>query len=127
MRQPAENGQSTRALPPPRLAADVYESPDGAEYIVEIPVPGLSSNEITIEATADGLTVTTRPAETEEQSNRRYLQQEQEQGPASRVIEFPVEIDVDHIEASLEAGMLKIRVRKAEASPRRVIKLQTQA
>src|SRR5438874_923832 len=36
------------ALPPPRLPADVYETAGGEAYVLEIPVPGLSAEDITI-------------------------------------------------------------------------------
>jgi HSP20 family protein len=120
-----------RALPPPRLNADIYETVDGDEYIVEIPVPGVDASDITIEATPDLLTVSTRPDTRDEQQQngsgeRRYLLHEQHPGPMSRVFEFPAQIDPDHISANLEAGMLKIRVPKAAATQRKVIKLQKQ-
>jgi HSP20 family protein len=114
------------ALPPVRLAADVYETVDGDAYAVEIPVPGLDASAITIEATPDQLTVSTHPTEPASHSDRKYLQQEQQQGPMSRVFEFPSEIDPDHISANLEAGMLKIHAPKAAATRPRVIKLQKQ-
>jgi HSP20 family protein len=112
------------ALPPPHLNADMYETVDGDAYMVEIPLPGLQASEIAIEATADILAVSTHPAEQPGETNRHYLWQEQSRGPMSRVFEFPVEIDPDNISANLEAGMLKIRVPKAAASRRKVIKLQ---
>jgi HSP20 family protein len=126
MEQFFEDGLRLRALPPPRLTADVYETVDGDAYVVEIPVPGLEATEIVIEATPDMLTVSTRPAERESEAERRYLQHEHQQVPMSRVFEFPSEIDPDTISANLEAGMLKIRVPKAVASRPKVIKLQKQ-
>ena len=114
----------TRApLPPPRLAADIYERPDGDAYVVEVPVAGLDANQISVEATPDTLTVRTTPPE---RNGRQYLRQEQSQGPASRVFEFPTEIDPDNISANLEAGMLRIEVPKAAASRTRVITLNKQ-
>jgi HSP20 family protein len=107
------------------LTADVYETVDGDAYIVEIPVPGLDASEISIEATPETLTVWTRPTEQNGQMTRRYLQQEHDQGPGSRVFEFPTEIEPDNISANLEAGMLRIHVPKAAASRRRVIKLRS--
>ena len=115
----------TRApLPPPRLAADISETPDGDAYVVEIPVPGLDVNQVSVEATPNMLTVRTMP---QVRNDRNYLRQEQSQGPASRVFEFPTEIDPDNISANLEAGMLKIHVPKAAASRPRVIPLNKQA
>ena len=114
----------TRAqLPPPRLAADIYETPDGDAYVVEIPVPGLDVNKVSVEATPEMLTVRTMP---QESNGRHYVRQEQSQGPASRVFEFPTEIDPDNIGANLDAGMLKIHIPKAAASRPRVIPLNKQ-
>jgi HSP20 family protein len=115
------------ALPPPRLSANVYESVDGDAYVVEIAVPGLELDEITLEAAPDGLTVATRPSADESRAQRRYVQQERPSGPTSRVIDFPVEIDADRIRATLDHGILKIEAPKAGASPRRVIPLQKSA
>jgi HSP20 family protein len=124
MQQLVQDAWRTPALPPPHLNADMYETVDGDAYVIEIPVPGLGADEITIEATPDYLTVYTRPVEPNGASNRHYLWREQSQGPTSRVFQFPGEIEPDTISANLEAGMLKIRAPKAAASRRRVIKLQ---
>jgi HSP20 family molecular chaperone IbpA len=45
------------ALPPPRLTADIYETAGGEAFVIEIPVPGLKSDEIVIDVTSDNLTV----------------------------------------------------------------------
>jgi HSP20 family protein len=124
MEQMLQDALRFPALPPPRLSADIYESVDGDAYIVEIPVPGLDAGEISIEATPELLTVSTMPMQRNGQPERRYLQHEQHRGPMSRVFEFPVEIDPDHITADLEAGMLKIRAPKAAATRRKVISVK---
>jgi HSP20 family protein len=126
MEQLVQEALSTPALPAPRLTADIYETADGDAYIVEIAVPGLDATEISIEATPEMVTVTTRPRPPEGQAERRYVQQEQRLQPMSRVFEFPIEINPDEISARLEAGMLKLQVPKAAASRRTVIKLQKQ-
>jgi HSP20 family protein len=126
MEQLVQDALRSPALPPPRLSADIYETPDGDAYIVEIPVPGLGAGEINIEATPELVTVTTRPATRDSAAQRRYLQQEQQVQAMARVFEFPVEVNPDEISANLEAGMLKLRVPKAAASRRKVIKLQKQ-
>jgi HSP20 family protein len=123
MAELVEEALRTPALPPPRLTADIYETVDGDAYVVEIPVPGLEVTEIDVEATPEMLTVTTHPREQNGQQARRYLLQEQQPGPMSRVFQFPGEIDPDGITATVQAGMLKIQVPKAAASRRRVIKL----
>jgi HSP20 family protein len=111
------------ALPPPRLTADIYETAGGEAYVIEIPIPGLTPEEIVIDVTSDSLTVSTRPQQAESESNRRYVQREQSVGPISRLFEFPEEIDTDQVQATLENGILKIHAPKAAAGRRKVIRL----
>jgi HSP20 family protein len=111
------------ALPPPRLTADVYETAGGDAFVLEIPIPGLSPDEIVIEATSDSVTVSTRRPEGEPDSGRRYLQRELPVRDMSRVFEFPAEIDPDNIKPTLEHGILKVYVPRAAAQRRKVIKV----
>ena len=106
-----------------RLTADVYETPGGETYVLEIPVPGIKPEEIVIEADSHSLIVATEPPEHSSSSGRRYIQREQSVRPMSRIFDFPDEIDVDGIRTSLEHGVLTIRVPKAGASRRKIIRL----
>jgi HSP20 family protein len=115
------------ALPPPRLTADIYETVGGEAYMIEIPVPGLKPDEIVIDVTSDNLTVSTSPQQAEFESNRRYIQREQPAGSMSRVFEFPEEIDTDHVQATLENGILKIHAPKAATGRHKVIRLRQSA
>ena len=111
------------ALPPPRLTADIYETAGGEAYTIEMPVPGLKPDEIVIEVTIDTITISTEPKQVEPDSGRRYIQREQALRPASRIFEFPMDIDTDNVRATLENGILKIHVPKAAASQRKVIRV----
>jgi HSP20 family protein len=111
------------ALPPPHLTADVYERQDGTAYVVEMAVPSVKPDEIVIEATPESITVTTQPQQRGANEGRRYIQREQSMAPMGRVIEFPDDIDTDHIEATLEHGILTLHVPKAAAGRRKVIRL----
>jgi HSP20 family protein len=106
-----------------RLRANVYETAGGETYVLEVPVPGLSQDEIVIEVDVATLTVRTEPRQDEAEAGRRYLQREQVNEPMSRVFEFPAEIDTDGVRASLENGMLRVRAPKAAAARRRVIRV----
>ncbi|HEU4683317.1 MAG TPA: Hsp20/alpha crystallin family protein [Nitrospira sp.] len=109
-----------------RLTADLYETPGGEAYVVEVQVPGLKPEEIVIEADSYSLTVATEPRE-ESSGSRRYITREQSVRPMSRIFDFPDEIDVDNIRTSLEHGVLVIRVPKAGASRRKIIRLSSAA
>ena len=115
------------ALPSPRLTADIYETTDGEAFEIEIAVPGVKPEDITVEATSDNLTVSTRPEQAEPESSRRYIQREQAAGPVCRIIDFPEEIDTDNTQATLEHGILKIHVPKAAVGRRKVIKVNRAA
>jgi HSP20 family molecular chaperone IbpA len=41
----------------------------------------------------------------------------------SRIFEFPMELDTDNVQATLENGVLKIHLPKAGAARRRVVKV----
>jgi HSP20 family protein len=111
------------ALPPPPATADLYEPAGGEEYIIEMHVPGLESEEIVVEATPESVRVSTDPQRSEE-SGRTYIQREQETRSWSRVFEFPMEIDADRVEARLENGILKIRAPKALSNAPKVIRIR---
>jgi HSP20 family protein len=107
---------------PARLTADVYETVGGEAYVIEIPVPGLKPEETIIEVDSSTVTVSTQPQQPEPEG-RRYLQREQPVGPMSRLFEFPMEIDTDRVQATLENGILRVRAPKAAAAQRRVVRI----
>jgi HSP20 family molecular chaperone IbpA len=111
------------ALPPPPTTADVYEPAGGEAYVIEMHVPGVKPEEIAIEATPDSLRVSTEPQQPED-SGRRYIRREHEIRPSSRLFEFPMAIDPDKVQATLENGILKIYATKALASQRKVIRIE---
>jgi HSP20 family protein len=113
------------ALPPPRTKADIYEPPGGEAYIIEMHVPGIKPEEISIEATPDTLRVSVDPKPLDD-SDRKYLRREQETGPWSRFFEFPMEIDPDQVRATIEYGILKIYATKALGGKLKVVPI-TQA
>ena len=115
---------SRPSLPPPRFIADVSETLDGTAYLIEAPVPGLTPDEIKIQASGDLLTVEVQPRASAGGEERTYLTRELQREPMARVFAFPTTIDVDNVQAWLERGMLHVRVPKAEGAPSRVIKVE---
>ena len=111
-------------LPPPRLTADVFETPDGTAYALEVPVPGLTADELIVTASGDMLTVEVQPRASTNGHGRTYLVQEVPRERMARVFTFPTTIDVDNIQAHLEHGLLRIHVPKAEGARSRVIRVQ---
>jgi HSP20 family protein len=104
------------------LTADVYETAGGEAYVIEVPVPGLRPDEINIEVTIDTVTRSTEPRESS-QDGRRYFQRELPTGRMARVFEFAMDLDTDNVRATMENGILKVRLPKAGAARRRVVKV----
>lgn len=105
-----------------QLRANFYENVGGDEYVIEVPIPGLEQSEIVIEADPESVVVRTQPRERAE-GEGKYIQHEHAPEPMSRVFEFPQEVDTDNIRATLEKGILRIRVPKAAVGRRRVIRI----
>lgn len=106
-----------------QLKANVYETPGGETFVIEVPVPGLTEEEIVIEVDVETVTVRIEPRQSASEEGRTYLQREHVTEPMSRIFEFPDELDTDNVRATLENGMLRIRVPRAGAGRRRVIRI----
>lgn len=101
-----------------RLPVDVYETAD--EFVVEAIIPGVDQDEIILEFEDGNLIVSGKvPARTNESAT--YHLRERWHGHFERTLAFPTEIEADIIEATLENGVLVIRLPKtAAAKPRQI-------
>ena len=97
---------------------NLTESKDN--FYLRAELPGISSNELDIQATANSVSISGErkiPAETE----ARYHRRERESGRFSRVVSLPREINPDQVEAGLVDGVLTVTLQKAEiAKPRQI-------
>ena len=88
----------------PEVSAQVYDSPGGDAYVLEIPVADATADDIGVEATVDTITVTVRSQ--------------------SKVFEFPMDLDTDNVRAELKQGVLRIQAPKALAGKRRMVRVE---
>lgn len=108
-----------------RVRAGVFPlinlSEDKEGFHVHAELPGVKSDDLDIQATANSISITGErkiPAEVE---NARYHRREREAGKFSRVIALPSDIDANKVEARLVDGILTVNVPKAEtAKPRQI-------
>jgi HSP20 family protein len=109
-------GASTRAWVP---ALDIAERTDAYLVTVELPGVKLDDLEITLE---DGLlTIQGERQFTSESSEQQYHRVERSSGAFRRSITLPAHVMADAVEASIEDGVLRILVPKAdEAKPKRI-------
>lgn len=97
--------------------ADVEESDEA--YIVDIELPGVKRDDITLEITGDHLTVTGERRERQRVGLLR--QQTRSTGRFRYEVTLPSDVDAENVTATLDHGMLNVVVPKTEsARPRKI-------
>jgi HSP20 family protein len=90
-------------------------------YTVRAELPGIVSDEIDIQATANTLSMSGMRKIPEENGSARYHRRERESGGFSRVVGLPGDITPEKVEASMQQGILTIVLLKAEtAKPKQI-------
>ena len=109
-------GVNARSFP----ALNIWETPQ--HVFVEAEVPGLKSEEVDISVVGNDLTIRGRRGEAAHEGVA-YHRQEHGVGEFNRVVRLPVDVDADHVEASLKDGVLLIQLPKAESARPKKIKV----
>ena len=112
-------------------ALDVWEEDDN--YFVTVEVPGLSESDFQITALGRDLSLVGSSVEEGNQeaeaaqpaTQPTYFHRERQALSFERTIRFPFEVDAEHVEGSLQSGVLTIRVPKAASAKPRQIEIQT--
>jgi HSP20 family protein len=99
-------------------AVNVWETADAV--LVESEIPGVKSDRLEIAVVGDELTLKfERPEEFQE--GVMYHRRERPVGSFTRIVELPVEVDADRVQAAMRDGVLTITLPKAEtAKPRKI-------
>lgn len=98
-------------------AADVTEADDA--YLVEVDLPGVKRDDITIDLLGTELTINGELRTKERQGLFRH--RTRRTGQFTYQVTLPHSVDADKIEATLADGVLTVRVPKSEsAKPRRI-------
>ncbi len=94
---------------------------EGDEYVVTVDLPGVRKDDIQLSASANSLILEGERKKEEIEEQESYLRTERVHGQFQRVIELPIHIDPEKINARYKDGVLVIRVTKAkEATPRQI-------
>jgi HSP20 family protein len=120
--------QLFRNIPEDQLARDVAGvfpainlSEDSENYYIRAELPGLSAEEIDIQALKNNLTISGERKIEEEGAEAKYHRREREAGKFSRAITMPGDIDADNVQAQYANGLLTLTVPKAEkAKPKQI-------
>ena len=104
------------------LPLDVIAKDD--EYVITAAVPGLKPDDLSVEVLGEGVTIRGEIKSEQNGEQDGYLLQERRYGKFSRTLNFPVELDGAKAEASVENGVLTLRVPKAETAKPKMIKVK---
>jgi HSP20 family protein len=107
-------GRADRFLPP----TDVYETKEGT--VVEIEVAGVRPEDIRLIVDGEYLQITGRRERRPSDPPERYIQMEIARGSFERVLRVAVPYDADRVEASVEAGILRILLPHGSRATRRI-------
>ncbi len=103
------------------VPVDLWETQDA--YHLKADVPGVSPDDLEINATHDSVTISgeLKPADA---SADGWLRQERRTGKFTRGFTLPVEIDANKVDATFQNGVLHLTLPKAEAVRPRSIKVR---
>jgi HSP20 family protein len=109
-------GASTRAWAP---ALDISERKDA--YLVTVELPGIKLDDLEITLEDGLLTIQGERHFANDSSEEQFHRVERSSGAVRRASTLPAHIVADEVEASMEDGVLRILVPKAEeAKPKRI-------
>jgi HSP20 family protein len=111
--------QDIGMAPTPLPAVDFYET--DKELIVELDVPGFDEKELTLEVTDHTLTIKGERAKEKEKKEKTFHVHERIEKHFERRFAFPLETNLDHVEAKFEKGVLEVHVPKLEPAKARKI------
>ena len=102
------------------LAVDVQADDEGYNFTAL--VPGLEADDINIEIINNTVSLSGEFKSTENEDSR-YMMSELPAGPFRRVIKLPSALEAAKTEASIQNGVLSLRVQKAESHRPKTIKV----
>ncbi|EPZ32380.1 Alpha crystallin/Hsp20 domain-containing protein [Rozella allomycis CSF55] len=119
--EPASNKQVSKPFKSthikPQLALDISEL-DNA-YVIQADLPGIAKEDISVNLEDNVLTVETERRDQRDENNGTIHLTERFYGKMKRSVRLPAQVDPEKTEATLDNGVLKLRVAKSEAAEKR--------
>lgn len=111
-----EGPLTTAAFTP---AADIYE--DEKKITLKLEVPGIEEKDLDVRVENNTLTVKGERKFEKEEKEENFHRIERRYGSFYRSFTLPSTVDAEHVEASYNAGVLKVELKKKpEAQPRQI-------
>jgi HSP20 family protein len=100
-------------------AVDVYE--DEHKLVLSVEVPGVKQEDLDVQVEKNTLTVRGERKFESNQKEQNFHRIERRYGTFYRSFSLPATVDTEHIQASYDAGVLRLELaKKAEAKPRQI-------
>jgi HSP20 family protein len=116
------SGEQTRGTWSP--AVDIYETP--SKFVLTAEVPGVQNSEIDIRVVDGKLILRGERRWGRDSSGEHFHRLESAYGKFERTFNLSEQIDVDHISAEIEQGVLKVVLPKRGASGSKRIEVETE-
>jgi len=112
----AENPLTTASFIP---AVDIYE--DEKQVVLKIEAPGIEEKDLDVSVENNTLTVKGERKFEKEEKEENFHRIERRYGSFARAFTLPSTVDTEHIQASYNAGVLKLELKKKpEAQPKQI-------
>jgi HSP20 family protein len=89
---------------------------DTDKYYVRAELPGITPEDIDMQVSGRGLSITGERRIPTEGENVRYHRRERDSGKFARIIELPGEINANKVDAKMVNGVLTVAIAKSEAA-----------
>ena len=103
-------------------AVTVSETPDA--YVVKAELPGLTAEQVEIQVSDDAITLRGERKEERKEEKENFLRSEFTYGSFMRRVALPSPIDPEHAEASMDKGVLTVKLPRSSATKTRTIKVK---
>ena len=105
-----------------QLAIDAYQTED--DVVVKAPVAGVKTENLEIAITDEVVTIKGERHDDAQATRDQYFTQECYWGSFSRSYLLPVAVEADKAQASLQNGILTVRIPKQQKTRTRIIKVK---
>jgi HSP20 family protein len=104
------------------VPVDMYETEK--DVVVKMSLPGVSPDDVDITVQGDVLTVKGETKEEKKEEKKGYIFQERRYGSFSRAVTLPEGLKTGEAEATLENGVLTLRIPRSEEVKPKQIKIK---
>ena len=102
-------------------ATNLWEKDDA--FFLEMEIPGVKPEEIDLSVLGDQLTLKLEREEKQEDEHANYLRRERHYDSSTRVLTLPADVNPEDVEATVENGILSVRLGKAKEAMTHKIKV----